>query len=88
MDRVGAGHLGGRDDLRDVEVALPRRRRADADRLVGELHVQRLGVGRRVHRDRLEAHLATCADDTQRDLTAIGDQDFLEHRYVAILNSG
>ena len=37
MDRLHVGDLGGADDARDLEVAFGRRRRADADRLVGEL---------------------------------------------------
>jgi hypothetical protein len=79
VDRVGAGDLGRADQRRDVEVALPRRRRPDAHRLIGELDVQRVGVGGRVDRDRLDAHLATGADDAERDLAAVGDQDLLEH---------
>ena len=51
----------------------------DADVVVGEAHVQRLAVGLGVHGDRLDAELAAGADDAQRDLAAIGDQDFLEH---------
>ena len=41
VDRVRAGDLGRRDDARDVQVAVARRRRADADVLVGEADVQR-----------------------------------------------
>jgi hypothetical protein len=88
MDRIGAGDLGRRDDHRNVEVALARRRRADAHRLVCEFDVQRVGIGGRVHRDRLEAHLAQASDHAQRDLSAICDEDLLEHGYTAILNSG
>ena len=44
MDRLGIGDLGGADDRRDVEVARRRWRRADAHRLVGELHVLGLGT--------------------------------------------
>ena len=79
MDRLGVGDLGGRDDRRHVEVALRRRRRADADRLVGQLHVLGVAVGLGVDDDRLDAHLAAGALDAQRDLAAIGDQDLLEH---------
>ena len=53
--------------------------RADAHVVVGEAHVQRLAVGLGVHGDRLDAELAAGADDAQRDLAAIGDQDLLEH---------
>ena len=32
-----------------------------------------------MHRDGLDPHLAAGALDAQRDLAAIGDQDFFEH---------
>ena len=53
--------------------------RPDADVVVGEAHVQRLAVRFGVDRDRLHAELAAGADDAQRDLAAVGDQNFLEH---------
>ena len=79
MDRVGAGDLGGADDRRHVQVAVEAPRRADADVLVGEAHVQRVLVGLRVDRDRLDAELAARADDAQRDLAAVRDQDLIEN---------
>ena len=39
-----------------------------------------VGVGGRMHRDGGDAHLLAGAMDAQRDLAAIGDEDFLEHR--------
>src|SRR5258706_7104336 len=80
MDRVGRGDLGGADDRGNMQVALRGRRRPDAPRLVGEAHVQRARVGLRVHGDRLDAELAARANDAQRDLAAIGDEDLLKHR--------
>ena len=79
MHGVGAGDLAGRDDARNVEVALGRRRRPDADALVGEPHMHRVGVGGRMHRDGLDAELLAGPQHPQRDLAAIGDQDFGEH---------
>ena len=49
-------------------------RGADADGLVGELHVQRVLVGVRVHRDRLQAHLLAGADDAHRDLAPVRNE--------------
>ena len=81
VDRVGVDDLGGRDDVGDVEVGVGRRRRADADRLVGEADVHRVGVGGRMDGDRLDAHLVAGAVDAQRDLAAVGDQQLLDrHR--------
>ena len=79
MDRVGAGDLAGGDDRRDVEVALARRRRADADALVGEPHMHGVGVGRRMDGDRRDADLLAGAEHAERDLAAVGDQDLVEH---------
>ena len=90
MDRVGAGDGGGREDGGDVEIALARRRRADADAFVGKPHMHRIGVGGRMHRDGADAHLAAGAVDAQRDLAAIGDEHLLEHlgaRYSSTMSA-
>jgi hypothetical protein len=79
MDRVDVGDLGGADDRRDVEVALRALRRPDADGLVGLAQVERVGVGLRIHGDRLDPHLAASADHALRDLAPVGDQDPSEH---------
>ncbi|KAG1458290.1 hypothetical protein G6F57_014719 [Rhizopus arrhizus] len=46
VDGLGVGDFSGGDQRRDVEVALRRRRRADADRLVGHGHVLEVAVDR------------------------------------------
>lgn len=79
VDRVGVGDGGGGQDRRHVEIALARRGGADADRFVGEADMHRIGIGRRMHRHRLDAHLAAGPQDAQRDFAAVGDQDLLEH---------
>ena len=78
VNGVGAGDLGGRDERRDVEVAVVRRRRADADVLVG-IAACRLSrsASRRPPPSRCRARGG--ADDAQRDLAAVGDQDLFEH---------
>jgi hypothetical protein len=78
VDGVHVRDLGGGDDRGDVEVALLRSRAADADGLVREADVQRVAVGRRMHGDRLDAHLLARPDDAARDLAAVRDQDFAE----------
>ncbi len=67
-----------------VEVALGKTRAADAICLVGKLHVQRVRIGRGVDGDGLDAHIAARADNTDRDLAAVGDEHFVEHE--AFLN--
>jgi hypothetical protein len=79
MDRLGVGHLGGGEDARDRPVARRRRRRADAHRLVGEPHVERLAIGLGEHGDGLDLELAAGAQDAKRDLPAVGDEDLSEH---------
>ena len=80
MHGVGAGDLAGGEQRRDIEVAVLGRRRADADALVGEPHMHGVGVGRRMHRHRRDAELLAGPQHPQRDFSAIGDQDFVEHR--------
>ena len=46
VDRVGVGDFGRRDDVGDVEIAVLGRRRADADRFVGQADVHRVGCRR------------------------------------------
>ena len=75
MDRLGTGQRGRLEDRLDPEVALRRRRRADADRLVGGADVGGVGVGIAEDRDRLDAQLAAGPDDPDGDLAAVGDED-------------
>ena len=82
MHRIGAGDLAGGEQRRDVEIAVARRRRADADAFVGEPHMHRVGVGGGMHRDGRDAELLAGAQHAQRDLAAVGDQDFFEHRFM------
>ena len=79
MHGVGAGDLAGRQDGGNVEVAVLRRGRADADALVGKAHMHGVGVGGGMHGHRRNAELLAGAQHPQRDLAAIGDQDFIEH---------
>ena len=79
MDGFSVRHFGRGDDGGHVEVAQAGRRRADADRFIGQFHVLGLAIGFRVDDHRLDAHLATGALDAKGDFASIGDQDFLEH---------
>ena len=57
-------------------------RLADLIRLVGFQPVQRVAVLVRVHRDGVDAHLVGRAECTDRDLTAVGYQDFGDRRVL------
>ena len=84
MHRVRAGDLAGGEQRIDVEIAVARGRRADADALVGEAHMHRVGVGGRMHRDGRHAELLARAQNAQRDLSAVGDEDFFKHRAMPV----
>src|SRR5512143_1808606 len=79
VDRLGVSDLGGGDDRRHVQVALRRRCRPDAYRFVGQFHVLGVAVGFGIHGDRLDAPFAAGALDTQRNFSAVGDEDFFKH---------
>ena len=72
------GDLRRADDRRDIQIAARALGRPDADRLVGEAHVQRIAVGFGIHGDRPDAEIPAGADDAEGDLAAIGDQDLSE----------
>ena len=80
MDGVDVGNLGGADDHGNVEITLRQLRRANANGLVGKAHVERIAVGLAVDGHRADTEFAACANDAQRDLTAIRNQNLLEHQ--------
>ena len=75
MQRLAAGRLGCRDDARDAQVALGGRGRADADRVISELEMVGVPIGRRVDGDRLDAKLVQGTDDPDGDLAPVRDED-------------
>ncbi len=73
MDQFGAGILGRRQDRRMVQVG----RRAGAgerDRLVGRMDVRAVGIVFGIDGNRAEFQLRCRTDDSERDLTAVSDQ--------------
>ena len=74
VDRVGAGGAGGRKDGVAAKIAFGGGRRADAHRRIGQMHMQRIGIGIGMHRDRPDPHAPRGADDAARDLAPVGDQ--------------
>ena len=80
VNRVRARNLRRADDGGNVQVAVETPRRSDTHVLVGEPHVQCVLIGLGVDRDGLDTQLAAGPDDSKGDLTAIGDEDLLEHR--------
>src|SRR6478736_5042979 len=79
MNGVGARDFRGAQHRGDAQIAVSAARRADTHVLVGKAHVQRVLVRFRVHRHGADAELAAGTDDPKGYLSAVGDQDFLEH---------
>ena len=87
MDRVGAADFGGGDDRRDRQIAVGGGRRADADRLVGEPDVHRVGIGGAVHGDGLDAEFLGRPQYAKRNFSAIGNQDFFNGHAAGLKRS-
>jgi len=79
MDRLGPGLPRRLHDGRHHEVALRRRRRADAHRLVGVADMETCGVGLGIDGDSTHTELPAGADHADGDLAPVGDQDLREH---------
>ena len=79
MDCVHIGDLCSGDHRRHVQIALRKPWRADADRLVGKTHVQRMAVRLAVDGDRANPQLPARIQHAQSNLAAIGNQNFTKH---------
>jgi hypothetical protein len=67
----------------DREIAFGCRGRPDADRLVGQRHMQGIDIGVGVDSDGADAQTPCGADNTAGDFTAIGNQKLGKHRHMA-----
>src|SRR5205823_9694423 len=74
--------------LVDDQIALRRRRRADADRCVRHPDVERVLVGVGIDRDRLDPQAPSRLDDPAGDLAAVGDENALEHALLSQASAG
>ena len=63
-----------------IKIALRRRRRADADRLRGELHRKRIGILLGIGCHGFNSHLLTAPEDPHRNLSPVRNQNSSEHR--------
>ena len=80
MDRLSASGPRGGDHVGGRQLGLRGRWRTDSHGRVGEAHMERVRVGVAIDGDRAAALGMRGADDTARDLAAIGDQDGPEPR--------
>ena len=79
MNRINVRYFGGRDDRRNIQIALRRRRGADADGFVREAHVKRIAINFGMNGDGADAKLFASPDDARRNLASISYQDFFKH---------
>ena len=79
MNGIRAGDFTSRNDRRNIEIGLRSRRRPDAHRFIGKPHMHRIGIRGRVNRHGRNAHFLACTIDPKSDLTAICDQDLVDH---------
>jgi hypothetical protein len=79
MDGLGPGALRSGDDGGGIQIGTRALRRPDGKRRVSEPDVQRIAIRFGIDRDRPDAEPAAGADDADRDLAAVGDQQGLEH---------
>ena len=79
MDGVHVGDFCGRDESVDSQIAVGRGAVSDADGLVGNLDMHRVGVRLGIDGHRFDVHLAAGADDAHGDFTTVGDQDLFKH---------
>lgn len=79
MDGVHIGDLGSRDESVDPKIAVGRGTVSDADGLVGNLDMHRVGVRLGIDGHRFDVHFAAGADDAHGDFTTVGDQDLFKH---------
>ena len=78
MNRVDVKNFGSTDDGGDIQVALRRRCRTDAGRLISKADVKRIAIDVAMDRDGTNAHLLAGPDNTAGNLAAVGDQYLLE----------
>ncbi len=80
VNSLCAGGFRGGDHLVDVEVALACAGGAESYRGIGLADVPGVGVRIAVDGDGPNAHAAQRSSDAYRDLTAVGDQNGVQHR--------
>src|SRR3569623_200293 len=87
MHGVRAGDLAGREQGRNIEIAVLGGRRSDAAALVGKADVHREGVGRGMHGHGSNAEFFAGTQYAQSNLAAESNQNLVEHRASLVPSS-
>ena len=78
MDGIHMRDLGGADDGGNIQITARAFGRTDADGLIRKTHRKAVAIGFGIDRDRRDAKVLAGADNAQRDLTTVCDQDFFK----------
>ena len=73
MNRFGAGLFRCGENLFGLKITLRCGRGTDQHRVISLAHVQRGAIGLGINRDRFDAEFAACANDADRNLSAVGN---------------
>ena len=76
MDGVDIGNFRGADDGGNVQIAAGTLGWADTNGFVRKANVQAVPIGLGINSNGGDAKILAGADDAERDLSAVGDQDF------------
>ena len=79
MNGIDVAYLGCAHDPVDLQVTFRTRWSANANRFVGQLHVKRIDIGFGINRERTNPEFLASANDAERDLAAISNQNFFKH---------
>ena len=80
MNGLSIAQFCGGNDVVVKEIAIRRRRRADAVLLVSQIEVMRIAIGLAEDGDTANAKFAASADNSQSDLSAVGYENAFKHR--------
>ena len=87
MNGIDVADFRRAQDSIDLKITLAAGGSTDADRFIGQLHMQGVNICFRINRQRANAEFFARANHAQRDLAAIGDQNFFEHEWELLVRS-
>jgi hypothetical protein len=81
MNGVDIADFCGTNDPINLQIAFRARRPPDTDRLICQLDVKRIDVSLGINGNRWNFQFFAGSNDPQRDLAAVGNQNFIKHDY-------
>ena len=87
MDGVHIGDFRSTDHTGNIQVTASTFCGTNTNRFIGKPHVQTVAICLRIHRHSFNAQFLRRANNTQGDLSTIGNQNLSKHRYVRRLNA-